>query len=174
VVVPLGVFLPPRVQLDHWKPAAPVLPEWWQDAPVAAKPARIPARRPEVRQKKLAAEEQGELFTAAPAGPGPDWVAALFATVTYQQQKQLAARVAPQDEDMRRLLEALDGRGGKLSKAALGQRLGMPLVRVSGFVSAARRVLNVDQSAVLSLDEAGATVELNRELLDVQFQLKSR
>jgi len=74
---------------------------------------------------------------------------------------------------MRRLLEALDGRGGKLSKAALAQRLGLPLVRLSGFVNAARRVLNVDQSGILSLDETNAVVELNRELLEIQFQLKS-
>jgi hypothetical protein len=50
----------------------------------------------------------------------------------------------------------------------------MPLVRVSGFVNAARRVLNVDQSAVLSLDETSGIVELNRELLGVQFRLRLR
>jgi hypothetical protein len=32
-------------------------------------------------------------------------------------------------------------------------------------------VLNVDQSGVLSLDETNAVVELNRELLEIQFQL---
>ncbi len=72
----------------------------------------------------------------------------LFDASTYQQQKQLAARVAPMDQDMRRLLEMLDSRGGKLSKAALAQRLDLPLVRLSGFVNAARRVLNVDQSGI--------------------------
>ena len=42
-------------------------------------------------------------------------------------------------------------------------------VRVSGFVSAARRLLNVDQAPVLSLDEAEGTVGLNRALLETQF-----
>lgn len=73
---------------------------------------------------------------------------------------------------MRALLEALDARGGKLGKAALAQRLGMPMVRLSGFISAARRILNLDQAAVLSLDEAAAQIDLNRELLEVQFQLR--
>ena len=36
---------------------------------------------------------------------------------------------------------------------------------VSGFINAAKRVLNVDQAAVLVLDETAGTVELNRELL---------
>lgn len=34
-----------------------------------------------------------------------------------------------------------------------------------------RRVLNVDGYAILSLDDAGTTVRLNRGLLDVQFEL---
>jgi plasmid maintenance system antidote protein VapI len=74
---------------------------------------------------------------------------------------------------VRSLLEALAARGGKLSKAALAQRLGMPAMRISGFVNAAKRVLNVDQ-AVLVLDETAATVELNRELLARQFRVTVR
>jgi len=39
-------------------------------------------------------------------------------------------------------------------------------------LSAARRMLNVDQSMVLTVDEASETVELNRNLLDQQFGLR--
>jgi hypothetical protein len=104
--------------------------------------------------------------------PDPEvhWIAALQATPVYVAQKALAARVAPADDEVRCLLEALAARGGKLSKAALAQRLGMPAMRISGFVNAAKRVLNVDQAAVLSLDETAATVELNRDLLVRQFR----
>jgi hypothetical protein len=80
--------------------------------------------------------------------------------------------VAPADADLRSLLEALAARGGKLSKAALAQRLGMPAMRINCFVNAAKRVLNVDQAAVL--DETAATVELNRELLARQFRVTVR
>jgi hypothetical protein len=48
----------------------------------------------------------------------------------------------------------------------------MPMVRIGGFLSAVRRVLNVDRSAVVSIDEAAGEVELNRGLLDLQFQLR--
>jgi hypothetical protein len=173
VVVPLSVFLPPGIDLTGWKPAPPVQPEWWEGRIMAERPQPV-VPRPAIKRRKGRPEAQGELFEAGQTGVSPGWIAGLLGTSTYQQQRQLAARVAPRDEDMRRLLEALDGRGGKLSKAALAQRLGMPLVRVSGFVNAARRVLNVDQSAVLSLDETSGIVELNRELLGVQFQLRLR
>lgn len=173
VVVPLSVFLPPGVALGGWKPAPPVQPEWWEDRIMEDRPQPV-VPLPAIKQRKSRLEGQGELFEGAEPEAHSDWIGGLLGTRTYQQQRQLAARVAPRDEDMRRLLEALDGRGGKLSKAALAQRLGMPLVRVSGFVNAARRVLNVDQSAVLSLDETSGIVELNCELLGVQFQLRLR
>ena len=45
----------------------------------------------------------------------------------------------------------------------------MPLMRISGFVNAARRLLNVDQAPVIILDETEGSVSLNRGLLDTQF-----
>jgi hypothetical protein len=172
VVVPLSVFVPPLGSLAGWKPAPPSQPEWWENAIpslVAATP--VPASLAKPRRKD---KSTPDLFGGEPPLAPPDWIASLLACSTYQQQRQLAARVAPRDPEIRGLLEALDARGGKLGKAALAQRLGMPLMRVSGFVNAARRVLNVDQSAVLSLDETAAQVEFNRELLEVQFQLRIR
>ena len=172
LIVPLSVFLPPRLEIEGWRPAPPIQPDWWEDRATASRKPVLPVRPVEAKPKKPVPEGQAELFHGVEPQAKPDWITVLFASTTYQQQKQLAARVAPSDPDMRRLLEGLDARGGKLSKAALAQRLGLPLVRVSGFVNAARRVLNVDQSAVVSLDETNAVVDLNRELLDVQFQLK--
>jgi hypothetical protein len=49
----------------------------------------------------------------------------------------------------------------------------VPLLRVGGFVHAARRVLNVDQAAVLMLDDASGTVTLDRRLLELQFEVRS-
>jgi hypothetical protein len=115
----------------------------------------------------------GAAAVVAPA-PGVHWIDALQASPAYLAQKALAARVAPADADVRSLLDALAARGGKLSKAALAQRLGMPAMRISGFVNAAKRVLNVDQAAVLVLDETAGTVELNRDLLSHQFRVTVR
>lgn len=98
-----------------------------------------------------------------------DWIAALLGSPVFLSQKQWVARAAVSDEEVRALLEALSERGGKVSKQALAARLSMPLMRVSGFVSAARRLLNVDQAPVLTLDEAEGTVALNRALLETQF-----
>jgi hypothetical protein len=89
----------------------------------------------------------------------------------YASQRQLAARVALPDATMRSLLTALSERGGKLSRAALAQRLALPEIRLGGLLSAARRVLNVDQAPVLVVDEAAGTVELNVALLHQQFQV---
>ena len=44
-------------------------------------------------------------------------------------------------------------------------------VRMGGLLSAVRRMLNVDQAAVLTVDEAGGSVDLNITLLQQQFKL---
>jgi len=98
-----------------------------------------------------------------------DWIAALLDSPVFLSQKQWAARAAVKDQEIRALLEALSERGGKLSKPALAARLSIPLLRVSGFVNAARRLLNVDQAPVITLDETEGSVSLNRALLDTQF-----
>lgn len=173
VIVPLGVFVSARVSLQDWKPAPPLQPDWWETR-ISFAPVAVTVPSIDVKPKKPKEEKQPDLFRGQETVVRVDWIGSLLATAIYAQQRQLAARVAPQDQEMRYLLQALDERGGKLSKAILAQKLGIPLVRVSGFVNAARRVLNVDQFPVLSLDEGAGMVEFNRELLDVQFQLKVR
>jgi hypothetical protein len=74
-------------------------------------------------------------------------------------------------EQMRTLLVALDERGGKLTRGALAQRLAVAELRLSGMLSVARRMLNIDQAAVLTVDETSGTVELNRLLLQQQFRI---
>jgi len=180
VVVPLSVFAPRGMSLKGWQPAAALQPDWWAPLHVAepAMPDDSPMLSRKLPKPKPLAMPQPDLFgAAAPAAataPAVDWIEALQSSPAYVAQKALAARVAPADDDVRSLLDALAARGGKLSKAALAQRLGMPAMRISGFVNAAKRVLNVDQAAVLVLDETGGTVELNRELLSRQFQVTIR
>lgn len=180
VVVPLSVFTPRNMALKGWQVAAAPQPDWWAPleavAPVLAPESPVLARKPP--KPKPVPLPQPDLFVGAAAvvapAPGEDWIDALQASPAYLAQKALAARVAPADDDVRSLLDALAARGGKLSKAALAQRLGMPAMRVSGFVNAAKRVLNIDQAAVLVLDETAGTVELNRDLLSRQFRVTVR
>ena len=50
-------------------------------------------------------------------------------------------------------------------------RVGITPGRVSAWVAAVQRVLNVDSYGILELDEASQTVTLNRQLLMKQFRL---
>ncbi|HQC98292.1 MAG TPA: BREX-2 system phosphatase PglZ [Aquabacterium sp.] len=183
VTVPLSVMVPLGMSLPGWTPAPPAQPEWWELPPIIrsqeAMPvfSRTPATpvRPSGR-KPSAQAGQPELFDTtelppAEAPTAPDWISALLSGAIYASQRKLAARVALPDETMRSLLTALSERGGKLSRAALAQRLSVPEMRLGGMLSAVRRMLNVDQAPVLVVDEAAGTVELNLALLQQQFRL---
>lgn len=184
VVVPMSVLLPLGMSLAGWQPAVPAQPEWWDlnassetvavtvsaTAPAEAKAAR------NVGRKTTVPEGQGALFemeapTQPVAQPNGHWVDALLASEVYGAQRRLAARVAVPDEQLRQLLLALEQRGGKLSRTAAAQRLGVPEMRLAGMMAAVRRVLNVDQAPVIELDETAGMIELNQTLLQKQFRL---
>ena len=140
----------------------------------------VPAAPPKpVRRKPTAQQGQPNLFEPVDLPPAEasappaavDWIGALLVSPIYASQRQLAARVAPPDANMRLLLTSMSERGGKLSRAALAHRLSLPEVRIGGLLSAVRRLLNVDQASVLTVDETAGTVELNVVLLHQQFRL---
>lgn len=184
VSVPLSILVPFGMVLPEWQPALPAQPEWWDLPNLAATPAavvqQVPPPRAPSRRAAAPLVGQQQLFDtlAAPVAPvtsAPmgDWIDSLLQSQVYASQRSLAARVAPPDEQMRKLLVSLEERGGKLSRAALAQRLAVPEIRLSGMLSAVRRILNVDQATVLLVDEAAGTVELNRTLLLQQFRISS-
>ena len=172
VCVPLSVFVPFGVSLPGWLPAPPLEPEWWVVPPIGA-PVAVPdavakplRRAPKAHDSQLALLLNPVDFNSGATG---DWIEKLLVSPTYKAQRTLAARGAPEDSKIRTLLTALDERGGKLSWSALAQRLAMQEMRLPGFLSVARRMLNVDQSAILAIDESTRMVELNRPLLERQF-----
>ena len=184
VTVPLSVIVPLGMNLAGWQLAPPAQPEWWELPHLAPVPAPAlapaPAARPAGGKAPSAPVAQTSLFeppeapAAQPSASAPaadDWVGALLASSIYASQRQLAARVALTDDKMRLLLVSLSERGGKLSRAALAQRLALPEVRLGGLLSAVRRMLNVDQAPVLTVDESAGTIELNRALLQQQFRI---
>jgi hypothetical protein len=170
VVVPLSVFSP-SLPVEGWKDAAPAAPGWWQDATTA--PEITPAMPRVWPQPPKAKEDELPLFaTRARAKlPTEDWISRLFSSSSYVAQRELASRGAPRDEDVQKVLEALASRGGKMTRVALAQKLDMPLIRLPGLLSAVKRVLNIDQSQVLNVDEAVDVVDLNITLLRQQFHL---
>lgn len=181
VTVPLSVLVPFGMTLPEWQPALPAQPEWW-DLPSMAtsqttipQPALVPrpaSRRPAppLGQEQLFDTSMAPI-PAASSALAHDWIDILLQSQVYVSQRSLAARVAPPNDQMRKLLAALDERGGKLSRAALAQRLVIPEIRLNGMLSAVRRILNVDQATVLFVDEVAGTVELNRTLLLQQFRI---
>jgi hypothetical protein len=165
VVAPLAVLCAGTAP-SGWTEAPPVQPAWWE-APIAAQ------SQPLKPERRAASERDGqaELFPSEEQTSPPDWIHRLVASPTYRAQRQLAGRIAPRDEDIVLLLKALDQRGGRLSQTALAQALRQPVVRMSGLVSAAARVLNIDQSQILTLDRISQTITLEKALLERQFEL---
>ncbi|MHB1122567.1 MAG: BREX-2 system phosphatase PglZ [Ramlibacter sp.] len=192
LVVPLSVLSPTNVQLAGWNVAPPLQPDWWDSNDLAASAPRqglavagtsAPATTGK-RKAAASAENQPALFApeeAPPSVPSPsgarppsvpqDWIANLLSSPAYASQRQLAARVALPNEQLRSLLAAIDERGGKLGRTALAQRLGVPEMRLGGIISAAKRVLNLDQAEILIVHDAENSVTLNRALLFRQFGL---
>ena len=181
VVVPIAVLSAnavPRERglhthgaLRDWVEAPPADPPWWRDdePPLAAASVVAPQSPPESRRQ---ATPQPDLFSVPPPEPSRGtWVNRLFTSPTYEAQQRLAGRGAPGDDSLRVMLLALDARGGRSSRATLAQALGVSALRVGSIVSAARRILNVDQAQVLSLDAAGEEILLNAHLLRLQFEL---
>lgn len=162
VLVPLVVLTSGAAPRD-WVEAPPAEPAWWSDseAPPPAVPTSPPGRRRNTRQIGL--------FDVAPAADA--WIDGLLASITYIAQRELVGRGAPDDPVVRALVAALAARGGRLSRTALAQALQLPAFRTAGLVNAARRVLNVDQAQVLSIDAAADEVVLDVRLLRLQFEI---
>jgi hypothetical protein len=178
VLVPVGVFgageAPPG-----WDSAAPAEPPWWrgtaEESLLELRPGpEVSSISPAARRRR-ADTRQPELFAPASSpevresATIPPWMSALVASDTYAAQRRLAGRGAPPDQQVQLLLRALTTRGGRLSRTGLAQALSAPAVRVGGLVSAARRLLNLDQAQVLTMD--GDDVVLNERLLRLQFNL---
>ncbi|MFM8221482.1 MAG: BREX-2 system phosphatase PglZ, partial [Planctomycetaceae bacterium] len=98
-------------------------------------------------------------------------IARLLTSEVLAEQKALAGRNLPPDEQMAKFLTVLEARGGKLTTVALARALAFPELRLPGLLSKLQRLLNVDGYAVLNRDDASDTVELNRALLLKQFDL---
>lgn len=167
VVVPVCVLAPAGSCPEGWEFVPQRTPSWWWDAPIAPVPVPIPVKKP----KKTAVSDAQTLplFAATPDGAG--WIERLLETPLYGEQAKKAGRTPPSMETVRKLLSALDERGGVLLKNALAQRTGEPEFRLNGLLAVLRRILNLDGYPILVVDDASGTVRLDRELLRTQFEV---
>jgi hypothetical protein len=179
MVVPIAVLSPVEPFPDGWAEVSAETPSWWdEDVMIAAKPAMARTRpkpaKPKDSMPLFDGPEKGR-GTAGPASGAAsesELVAKLFETQIFKEQKALSGRFLPPEGVFRDVLVALDGRGGKLTSAALARSLNYPPTRLRGLLAVMQRVLNIDGFAVLTRDDASDTVELNRELLKRQFELR--
>lgn len=180
MLVPITLLTTGNALPEGFRHAPSAVPAWWELAAETCSPSadsKAPAKAVSKKAKQPNAIDSGQqalfelpaLEVIQVTAGEKDWITSLLESSAFLSQKQWVARAAVKDEEIRALLEALSDRGGKISKQALAARLSMPLMRVSGFVNAARRLLNVDQAAVITLDETEGAVTLNRTLLDMQF-----
>lgn len=178
VVVPVAVFAPAEPVPEGWRETGLQRPAWWEPATIevfsvtptmATHPKPLPADSKTSRMPPplLRIAEQVEPGSAAM----PSVVDQLLASPVFHAQRQQHARLQLDDARVRALLEYLLRRGGRSTRAALAAQLGLPLLRVRGQLTALRTLLNVDAYAVLSIDDASDTVDLNLDLLQRQFEL---
>lgn len=184
VVIPLGVFRavtddPEVGSIPGWREIPPFTPAWWNDdlAPASrvSRPAPVGRRRPRTPPAQVSLPFEAApppVATAAARVSGAHWIDALLRSDVWKAQVRAAGRVALDEERVRQALLAFEERGGTLTRAALGHRLGLPAVRLAGVVVALRRLLNVDGYAVLGSDDGADTLVLHLELLRRQFGLE--
>ena len=178
MVVPIAVLSPSDTFPEGWVEVPVDVPAWWEEpmagpaVPVAA-PSRTKPVRPQQTKLLFDAEESGQATIPKPVAPGAaGWVEDLFRSPVFEQQKKLAGRSVPSDDILLAVLTALDQRGGRMTSAALARSVNYPTMRLRGLLAVMQRVLNIDGFAVLTRDDASETVDLNRELLKYQFDLR--
>jgi hypothetical protein len=183
MVVPISVLIPSGAnEPAGWQLKPETTPAWWDAESV---PVPLPVVASAVPQKPSGMlfdihqdDVQPATQAAAPVGAGtaglvdiPTWTDRIFETETFTAQKKLAQRGYPGDDILKRLLANLDARGGKLTTAALARAMGYATVRLPGLLSMAQRLFNVDGYSVISVDVQSDTVQLEKQLLLVQFGL---
>jgi hypothetical protein len=189
-------MIAPLILLSDLTSRAPALepcesrrPAWW-DARArgradAALPLHSPARPTGIPAGYLfhpepPADAADEPLAAAPSLPraepapastdtGPGWLKQLVESPTYQAQRQMVRKFAPDDEVVIKVLEALHDRGDAMTPAALARRIGQPPARLDGLIARVQRLLNVEGYEVLRLDRQRELVELDVPMLKRQF-----
>ena len=181
VLVPFGVFRSAgdAHPVKGWQEVPRREPAWWLLAsePRIAEPSGEDAA-PSSKRDAAPATAQLALDFAVREGatradkPGDTaWIAALLTSPVYQQMKGRSGRVPITEEQLLRLLSLLAQDGGQQMTDPLAKGLGIPGIRLPGFLAGVQKLLNVDGYPVLSVDRAARTVKLDIPSLRVQFEI---
>jgi hypothetical protein len=158
-------------------------PEWWTAPPVASAVVEEPPVTIVTPKKPVSLfDDQFEKETkpvvtpvkkpgTQPVPTGSAWLDSLFASTGYKDQKDFVRRHAPEDEIVRRCLEALDASGGIMTPPAFSKAADIPAARLDGLIARIQRLLNVDGYEILTFSRSENRIELNVPKLKRQFDL---
>lgn len=188
MVVPVAVLSPSAPSPKGWAEAPLDTPLWWHpyapELPVLEAPNVMPSGPLESDQAYL-----GPLFSLIePVEPSPApslpelplWVNRFLESPSYQAQKQLAGRLAPDAALLSRLLVSFDRQGYTIPLTSLARRLNQSPAQLQQTMPSLQRILNIDGYAVLTCDgslgqsvdyDKSVTVTLNQNLLLQQFDV---
>ncbi|MFI8502809.1 BREX-2 system phosphatase PglZ [Streptomyces sp. NPDC085524] len=177
VAVPV-IALVPSAELipSGWTilPGERIAPDWWRSASTRAGIESEAEQSSTKKRGKTTPTQEGEaLFARREVVKGPDTLGGkAVATAQFKAQREFV-RHAPTDKAVAAVIDALADAGGKLSPGAVAAAAqaatGKSQRNPERFVTVLQRLLNIDGYAVVSLIEAGRTVELNKTLLEQQF-----
>jgi PglZ domain-containing protein len=175
VVVPVCVLAPGEAP-PGWRLAPPQSPAWWRGPATQPVASVAPALVEPTPQPRRGADTLFDI-QPAPAPPpahGPANVAdAVIASPAYRAQRRRANRPGITDEQLRQLLAALlAAPAQRLDAESAAAALGIAAVQLTGAVSQAQRLLNIEQYPVLSRDADGASVVLDVQMLREQFEVR--
>ena len=169
-------------------------PDWWSPAPVATStrpeeslpvvvtPSSAPSLFDLPVERSTKAVAMGKpVATGKPvvkSDPSKkvtthtDWIERLVESEAYKYQKRFVRRHAPDDDVVKRCLEALDAQGGIMTPAAFAKASEVLEARLDGLVARLQRVVNVDGYEILTFSRAENRIELNVVKLKRQFDLE--
>lgn len=174
VLVPIGVFARLEWHIEGWDVLLERKPSWWNRAAAMPDEAAAGVARAGLRQR-MPVEAQAGLFTSGEVGlaAGLDrrWIERLLSSALFKAQRQIAGRRAPDNSMVKAFLLVLDQHHGRISRQTLARELAQPEFRLGDLLAGLQRLLNVDGYQIVAIDETTGMIELNRHLLDQQFQV---
>jgi hypothetical protein len=175
VLVPIGVFAPLDRAIVGWEALPDGSPKWWH--PIEGPPTEARSGSDlMIRGSKERSEGQGSLFDRVQGDESEeasaDWIIRLLSSSIFAAQRRMAGRRAPSEQHVEAFLRALDQHRYRISRHTLADALGQPDVYIPRVLIGLQRLLNVDGYQVITVDEGFGTIELNRQLLNKQFQLE--
>ena len=149
-------------------------PSWWNGESEVASPVVAPAKAsasPSLFDPPVAVPASPAVASHPAPAPAPAWVQTLVESELFKAQLSRAGRSVPSPLEVAKFIAIMVARGGKLTRPALARAVNMPELRIGGYVSQLRRILNVDGYPIVNVHEESSTVELNEALLKAQFDL---